>query len=315
VLIDRWMTANCRRLLTTAQSVEAWGALRDGIIAQTFSGSVLLFAGAAKAHTLATDPVPNVFFWGRGLDVTLIAVEFFFAAWLLTGLHGKACRWGLIVTFCAFASGSLAMALAKVESCGCFGHLRITPWSTLLLDTVLLAALWLWAPGANVGKYTSAARPRIRGLFAALIVAITLSLSFYAVSFAPNAHMLDDDITVTDGDIAVLEPDKWIGKLFPLLPFIDFEKPLLTGDWTVVLYHHDCKQCQEALPRYIDTFTEFAASRNAKGLALIEVPPFSSPLDHYSPVFHHARLSTAIEWFIKTPAEIQLKDGKVVANE
>jgi hypothetical protein len=84
------------------------------------------------------------------------------------------------------------------------------------------------------------------------------------------------------------------------------------GRWILLLYHHDCPHCQEALPQY----ERLAANQSVVGsdqrVALVETPPFESATPHIEGIFH-ARLTDAHEWFVQTPVEIQVENGIVVS--
>jgi hypothetical protein len=61
------------------------------------------------------------------------------------------------------------------------------------------------------------------------------------------------------GNLVILEPGKWTGKRFPLLPYVEdaprqlqqrqrpLRQRLAEGDWRVVLFHHDCPICRELI--------------------------------------------------------------------
>jgi hypothetical protein len=53
------------------------------------------------------------------------------------------------------------------------------------------------------------------------------------------------------GELVVLEPEKWAGQYFSLVDHIDVGSQLLTGQWIVLLVHHDCDHCAAAVPRYV----------------------------------------------------------------
>jgi hypothetical protein len=81
----------------------------------------------------------------------------------------------------------------------------------------------------------------------------------------------------------------------------------------VVLYHHDCPKCLEAIPRYEDQVQQAANDPAAPRVALIEVPPFGTEALPTSPDTPCVlgRLSDEKEWFVETPAVLLLHDGAV----
>lgn len=142
---------------------------------------------------------------------------------------------------------------------------------------------------------------------------VWLSLGLPAVfvmgNYAPAA-LSDAGVVVGSGEIVVLEPKKWIGRRFPLLNYTSIGDRLREGDWRVLLYHHDCPNCQEA----IATLRADVARAGNVQLALIEIPPYG---ERASGVFNsrppiEGRLKAIKEWFVQTPVVLRLDDGRVV---
>ncbi len=130
--------------------------------------------------------------------------------------------------------------------------------------------------------------------------------------------------------MVVLKPEKWIGRPFPLLPFIEdcpdqlklgqqpLRKRLAEGDWIVVLYHYDCPKCKQAIVKYEALARHSAGVPQFSHIALIEIPPYGD-VDAL-PIFFDCgcsfgRLSAGKEWFVETPLEIVVKDMQVVRAE
>lgn len=122
----------------------------------------------------------------------------------------------------------------------------------------------------------------------------------------------DEGVFLGGGEIVVLEPETWTGKRFPLLAHIDRGERLANGHWIVLLYHHDCPQCLETLPRY-EALAETAADDRVPSVALVEVPPFGPSDNLPLSRAHRARLRDTKDWFVQTPTEILLADGTVTA--
>jgi hypothetical protein len=138
------------------------------------------------------------------------------------------------------------------------------------------------------------------GLAAALYVPATLS---------------EDGQVVGDKRVVLLEPEKWVGTRLALLPHIDIAKPLSKGQWTVVLYHHDCPHCQERVPQFEREVRERAARLGDAKTAMIELAPYApagrSLLPADTPCLK-GRVSDARDWFVETPTLLTLVDGAVV---
>ncbi|NQT17727.1 MAG: hypothetical protein HQ582_33535 [Planctomycetes bacterium] len=117
-----------------------------------------------------------------------------------------------------------------------------------------------------------------------------------------------------DSEFVVLEPEEWIGKRFPLFRHIDVGGRLSEGDWVVVLYHHDCLQCQETVPEYHMLALNLAGESDAPRIALVEMPPYGEgDLLSNSPALI-GKLNNAKDWFCETPQIVSLTDGYVVAH-
>ncbi|NQT14793.1 MAG: hypothetical protein HQ582_18715 [Planctomycetes bacterium] len=120
-----------------------------------------------------------------------------------------------------------------------------------------------------------------------------------------------------DDDFVVLEPQGWVGKRFPLLKYIDIGDRLARGKWVVVMYRHDCSECQSAVEKCEILGRQLANQRNAATVALIEMPPHHGPDDAMAPpdsVISIGRLlAHDKQWFLATPVEVSL-DGGVVAS-
>ena len=102
----------------------------------------------------------------------------------------------------------------------------------------------------------------------------------------------------------LLEPEKWVGKDFPLSPFIEpteVRERLKTGEWTVVLYHHDCPKCRETIEQ-----CELAGQNN---VVVVEVPPYGIRHTDFS---LYARLTDNLDWFVSSPVVIMLNQYRVL---
>ncbi len=117
---------------------------------------------------------------------------------------------------------------------------------------------------------------------------------------------------IADGKVVVLEPERWVGRRFPLLDYIDIADRLKEGKWVVVLYRRDCPKCHQAI-----TDLSRAALHGMGGvrIALVEVPPYSEGKTGVVPTvldFASGYLSGVREWFITTPTEVYLESGVVI---
>jgi hypothetical protein len=110
-----------------------------------------------------------------------------------------------------------------------------------------------------------------------LIIAIPTS---YAIMAVDKIDMSDVGVkvVVANGQKTVLlEPGKWVGKKFPLLPFIDsadIREQLKFGDHIIVLFHYNCSKCMTLINHLI--------SEQVQCVVCVEIPPCGNGLNRAS---------------------------------
>jgi hypothetical protein len=123
------------------------------------------------------------------------------------------------------------------------------------------------------------------------------------------------------GELVVLEPEKWAGQKFSLVEHIladhiDVGSQLKSGQWIVLLVHHDCDHCAAAVPKYVAVVGGQKENANPR-LAVIEMPPFGEASDpapwQLPPNILAGRLDQSRDWFATTPVAVLLKDGIVIS--
>jgi hypothetical protein len=131
-----------------------------------------------------------------------------------------------------------------------------------------------------------------------------------AISTYNPTTLSDAGSILGDGKIVVLEPEKWIGKRFPLLDHIETSENLKDGKWLVLLYHHDCPRCQEA----IRDLARITRDVGLHKVALVESPPYGNgkeELGFPGITVIHRRLADNREWFVVSPVGLLLDKGVV----
>jgi thiol-disulfide isomerase/thioredoxin len=217
--------------------------------------------------------------------------------------------WSAAVALIAsFAGISLIRALAGLESCGCFGAIRVNPWITLGIDLAILVAFCLLRRRFFV-EAKALSPPYVRGAY--FLSAVMGASSLFILEANRPERLTASTPLLADERLVLLDPSEWNGKPFPLSPYLDPKVGILAGRWIVVLYHHDCPKCQEALPEYARLASETGLS-GPDGILAVEVPPFGARLSISNTGLSHARLSEAREWFVEAPVEIVLEDGVVI---
>ena len=285
-------------------------------------GLLLLAAAMLKADgVLLEEKLHDGLLGNRIFLIAVVAGEFAMAAWLLSGMAAGWCRRVTLALFALFALVALTKGLGGEASCGCFGQFEVNPWWTLMLDLGLFAALWFIHPTEEnvAGGAASATAPGLgRMPRARLILAVAFCL---LVAVPTTGRMIGsrtsalnaEGVIVGSGGLVILEPEKWIGRPLPIVLHIDIGSQLASGRWTIVLYHHDCPKCQEALPKYEQLASRHASKPDPVRIALVEVPPYGRMPGHEHGTTPTAcgRLSSKREWFVQAPVEITLEHGVV----
>ena len=280
----------------------------DGFtVVRTLLGILLLTAGILKGYQLATEPTANTdLFTNKTFLMCLVEAELLFGIWLLSGLVPHVTRMVSIGTFTLFAVVSFGRAISGEVSCGCFGSVTVSPWITGTLDLVAVAALLRFKP-TSLPSVQFGYLPVV--LMGWLFVGAPLGFAMH--SFQPNSIDAYGGFTAS-GNLILLEPEKWVNETFPLTKHIEIDNDLTQGDWLVVLYHHDCPKCQEALPKYQALAQSLKASGSERRVALIEVPPFGPHVDYVPPTVIYGQLPKSKDWFVQAPVEIQVVDSVVI---
>jgi hypothetical protein len=273
---------------------------------------LLIFAAILKAIQLLNEVAVGVV--GRAsafVRTSQIVIEITLAVLLLSNAYQGRLRRITAIVFVGFAAYSLSLALHGSKSCGCFGDLKVDPWSTFAIDSIV--ALGLVVPIHSLAFLRSGTASPIRAqsqlwcatkrlgergvALATIVIISTLAYGLHA----NHLEIFAGNILEMEKPVTILEPDKWIGKALPILDDIDITLP--SGDCTVVLHRHDCPACQEALPKY----ERLAAL--GKNVALIELPPYGPVPTTGACLSGH--LAGDRKWFVRTPVEIIVLDGIV----
>lgn len=295
--------------------------------------ALLMVAAALKAHQLATEPLDHRLWW-----TVVVAGEWLLAVALLSGLYKKPVRAAALAALAIFAIVTFTLAQQGAASCGCFGTVQVSPWTTLFLDLGLLLALVLLRPAApgipgspgstrtpgppaTAGRTASGQAPADRvaattsswrlGLSGAFALAGAVALAGYASTYVAGSVNPDGTLAGDEGHVQ-LEPARWQGERFGLMEHIDIRHQLVRGAWTVMLFRHDCSSCTDHLDLLLSErqLRDPAAPRR---LAVIELPPYASAgeLPALPRGWMYGKLSDARQWRGSTPHFVRLEDGRV----
>ncbi len=260
----------------------------------------LLVAATLKSYQLLTDHALGTRLW----QFALIEFEVLLAAWLLSGVLPVYCRRVVFSAFAVYACYALYLGITGAESCGCFGRAKLSPWWTCGIDGVMLQLLWRWIPSAR--------HARLGHLLGVGMAPAIVGTVLIAITAAQPRTASADGIVFAD-NFVVLEPEKWLGKPFPLFEHLESPDGLRQGRWKLLFYHNDCPKCRASLQSYEATAARVDRTLDDVKIALVEVPPYTSETCHKSSErMTYLRLKDEYEWFLTTPCEITLQNGRVL---
>ena len=326
-----------RRLLGgVAHRLTGYDAVRTAV------GSLLLTAAGLKGYQLATGPVLGTgMLDSRWVLISAVELELLFGLWLLANIWPKPTWAAALACFSLFTCISLYKALSGYPTCGCFGRLPVNPWFTAALDFAAVLSLLRWRPApcrplcavaegcAREGRVDGAhstsllpfgkalstgswlfvllTRPAIPVLLLWLAIGVP---AVYAMEAYAEATLSDAGEIPGDGKTVVLRPETWIGKRFPLLPWVETDAALDRGQWTVILYRTGCDRCERLLRDYENGDTRFGV----ENVAFIALESFGD-----KPVRQVLRANTSgctrgdYSWLVEAPLELRLNGGKVIS--
>ena len=269
----------------------------------TYVAALLASTAALKVYQLATHAILETSWLASpGLVAAVALYEWLLAAWLISNLWRSWAWWATICTFCGFAAISLFLA-ARSESCGCFGVWSISPWISFSIDVLVVLVLVF---SRRVWRTSSVATTGTRVTLSAVGLATAVSTLTLVTLRAPTIAQKDSGVIVAGRRTVVLEPERWLGKYLPILPFIDKADVISSGDWDALLYRSDCPECQR-------TLLSLAQRDSRDPIALIELPPFEEHREAHASTkgIEWMRASGRYRWIAKTPIKMRLEDGVV----
>ncbi len=278
-------------------------------IVMAIVGTVLIVAAVLKIHQILTTVIPTfeqlraeytgfeLFMRSlecRELMIFHVPLEMGLGIWMISGIFRKAAWLVGLITFIFFVFVTGYKAVHGYADCGCFGVVKIDPLITLFaLDIPVVILLAVFRPKGyklfqwpNKKYFLAVAIPSV-----ILLVAVTA----YLLAAPPVEP----------------EPIEQAGTAWDKLPHIENSDQLKTGMWIVTLFHYNCPDCEEAIPRYMEQASNFEGAIN---FAFIEVPPYGDishlPLEQDLPVFV-GKLDESKDWMIQTPRVLLLVEGIV----
>jgi hypothetical protein len=285
---------------------------------------IFLVAAGLKAYQLATVPLPPVirgslftplleFLNNRYFLMVVITGEILFGLILIAGVCRQWMWLFSIFIFSIFTFVSFLKGLSGEGSCNCFGNITVNPWLTTIFDSMMVFLLGIFRERLTFRIIISGRETQ--KLVAVLIVWIilTIPIFFAMLSFKQQSHVtLGTEFVGVDGTITMmLEPEKWIGKEFPLWDYVDEKSTSIKkGNWIIVIGRKQCEECQRIIEKLI--------TKNSTSLALLELEDGSTDTDNQLPLYSFVSVRGTLKidpnWIILTPCLIQCQDGICVAT-
>jgi len=260
-------------------------------------GAILLTAAMLKLNSLAVASHGHI---APLLEVIVVQCEFALGVWLLTGFASELAVRIAIAVFVAFSGVALSYAFEKRDTCGCFGDLRVSPWHTLAVDIVCVAMLL-----CSLGGFQQ--------WFGLRVAAMLRQASFACFMLLVCAFIVNTQIgNGRPGSIAILEPERWIGQPLPIMDEVEAHSSLSQGNKLLVLVDGNCSVCAEAIPRYKQFAARLHASRPSYEVVIVDIS-LAEGKETDIETSSYRRASDSVKWFVKTPCEIELENGRVVS--
>jgi len=307
-----------------------------------FLGTLFLVAAIMKAHELLTVPVANQDIWSyRPFLIFQVECELALGILLLSGLFKRLAWMATLACFGLFCCVTLYKGLTGAASCGCFGRVHVDPWITLFAVDLPVVGLLLffrpshilrqlqcsWFQGLRLVRLLSRTvssvwcipgRPvhlslilnrlsasvvSLRSVLTSIVIVLTMGITTPILAFNKPAPVT--------AEYTVLKPQTWQDKELPVLDHIDIGDQLRQGMWLVLLYHHDCPDCQDVMPEYKRIAQELGGDQGFLNVAFVELAPYEqdSSTDDRSCVW--GRMLDVKQWLVTTPVVVLLTDAQV----
>jgi hypothetical protein len=158
-------------------------------------GAVLLAAVMLKVQSSGTVVVRQVDLFPPRARAGAAIVEALVGLWLLSGFWARGAWFAGIGLFGTLATVSGYLGLIGQTSCGCFGRVDVSPWVSLALDAVCVAALLAVRPRRTAALPLPAAT--LVGRAGAVAAALALIFAFTTPSAARwLARIQGDELVV-----------------------------------------------------------------------------------------------------------------------
>lgn len=273
---------------------------------------LLLTAAVMKGWQLLTEPVANTDIWtNRYFLIATVEFEIALGLWLLSGIFKKLAWLATLACFTVFSVITLYKGVSGAASCGCFGSVQINPWITLfVIDIPACLLLMIFRQVELKVSFITKPFELLKPLPGKLHFVSMFAVGVIILAVTTSVLYFNEPKSVTS-TYELLKPETWVGKRLPILDHIDIADQLRTGNWLVLLYHHDCPDCIETISKFEQIAAEIEGNEDFLQIAFIEVPPYGGAIETNCV---YGKLSDIKEWFVTTPATVLLTHGKVLST-
>jgi hypothetical protein len=300
----------------TAPEVHARTTSRLGyrVVSRVVGVGVLITAGlksySPDSWTLLEELGPGV---SRASLVLVIQLEIALGLLLVcqwSTVVERAVRLGAIAFFATALGAALGMHAQGQPTCGCMGRVSTPPSLMAALDVAVLILFLAFRPANRDAAVHWRRNLLCLGVaMFALGVPAGMRAATRGISTqlraAPGAMM-------ETGANARFVPERWVGKPFPLLPFVDVGDSLAAGEWLVLLYdpnsardHHAARVHQQRARR--------EQGLDQRRFALVETQPPQRAGPSKSGACLYGRITESLKCSVASPTVVQLQSGVVIA--
>jgi hypothetical protein len=204
----------------------------------------------------------------------------------------------------------LSRGIGGAGSCGCFGAVKVNPFLTFALDVGIVVLLVVFRP-VNAFFQWEILRLEFKGIGESrrrffvvlpfwLILAVSTTVLMIAVQSSSVAELGTEFVGIDNHKTIVLEQDKWIGKEFPLVRYLDKSAAgkIVSGDQNVIISRFDCEECRQFVEKIHDQDRYIFIMIPSENVALFSLSSYYM-------------LPNDREWWMETPVVLQLEAGIV----
>lgn len=220
------------------------------------------------------------------------------------------------VLFTCFTLWTMTKAVSGAQSCGCLGKLSVSPWIMMSVDLFVLAAVAVaYPPESRPARTANPGNRRILTASASLALSAGIFVSGlidFPRTVLPSVAAGSN--STSGQEVAVLSPEKWLGRNFPLTNDIVIDADLEKGRWIVVLHRPGCSACDAIHPEFEELGLSLEKQEGNRHVAFVQVPwQEQAEPDHKraDPAYAIGHLSVSRQWFVSTPTVILIDEGVV----